>query len=109
MTYDELKDLIKTLDPHLSEWFFIGEADSYTVITPHGLSTLMSDDAPEMKLIQAQIDRYTNRIDEDDFPDLLEALMDEHEVYFEEQASYYDEANAEWRTIFNAHVMRGKD
>lgn len=106
MNYSQLKNLIITLDPKLKEFFFDGDDPAYTVITPAGIRSVMSNDSPEEQIQTAQIERYTTN-HKDTLIHELEELLDEQGVYFSDPLGpYWEDEMRMYRWILTAYVSR---
>ena len=105
ITADGLKEILLGVDPKLSMFRAPSQAKTYTVWSPWGRQTHMSDDRPEEVIQSVQIDRIQTTPDESVI-DLIIERLDQAGVVMDEVITDHDPMIPEFRWILGAYISK---
>lgn len=102
---NELRDLLLTIDPKLTQHISDGSTGNYTVWSPLGFNTSMAGDLADVVMQYVQIDRYQTTPDDSVALAIIQAL-DDANVPQSDVITDHDPRNKVFRWIITCQVRR---
>lgn len=103
MTLSELRTELLKIDPALTSFEGDGQAEDYTIMTPHNEVSFVSDDVSEDRTIAVTIDRFS--LDEDDqIPRQIIDILEEKRVPMDDPIRTFESDTKLHRWIIDCYV-----
>lgn len=100
---ERLKELLLSLDPHVTMFKGDGHSETYTVYTPHGQWRMLSDDLTEDRTFRVTIDRFT--LDPaDDLHMQIVDLLENNYISVDDPITVFDPDDGSIRYIIDCYV-----